>query len=188
MNAHTHPKSSLVVLSALLLLLAACESSATASTGVGGQKDAVSPPPTSVVVNKAEAAKPEKTCPVTLPTDSFTPPKPYTAEYPHEELVWYGTDGLWTALALDGRHGPRKGAFWSTAFPGGQKEQRPALEVTWTRLDGDEQRVIEAHDATNAYTVEEGWFMIGGIDPDEPGCWRVDASYKGATLSYVYEM
>lgn len=40
---------------------------------------------------------------------------------------------------------------------------------------------------TNAYTVEDGWFIIGGIDPDVGGCWRVTATYKGASMSYVYE-
>lgn len=29
--------------------------------------------------------------------------------------------------------------------------------------------------------------MIAGIDPNEAGCWEVEATYKGATLSYVYE-
>ncbi len=29
--------------------------------------------------------------------------------------------------------------------------------------------------------------MINGIDPDEPECWEVTATYKGATLGYVYE-
>ena len=41
---------------------------------------------------------------------------------------------------------------------------------------------------TNAYTPEDRWFMIAGIDPNTPGCWRVTATYKGATLSYVYEL
>jgi hypothetical protein len=41
--------------------------------------------------------------------------------------------------------------------------------------------------ATNAFTPEEGCFMIGGIDPEQPGCWVVEASYKGATLTCVYE-
>lgn len=29
--------------------------------------------------------------------------------------------------------------------------------------------------------------MVNGIDPQEPGCWEVTATYRGATLSYVYE-
>ncbi|MGH8913442.1 MAG: hypothetical protein ACRDZM_02895, partial [Acidimicrobiia bacterium] len=56
------------------------------------------------------------------------------------------------------------------------------------RLDTDEPVVIDnGGKATNAFTPEEGWFMIAGGDPNEPGCWEVEATYKGATLSYVYE-
>ncbi len=63
-----------------------------------------------------------------------------------------------------------------------------------TRLDTDGPIVIDNHGrATNAYTEADGWFMIGGIDPDltnedlnESQCWRVTAEYKGATLSHVY--
>lgn len=28
--------------------------------------------------------------------------------------------------------------------------------------------------------------MIAGLDPNEPGCWQVTSTYKGATLTYVY--
>jgi hypothetical protein len=41
--------------------------------------------------------------------------------------------------------------------------------------------------ATNAYTPKEGWFIIAGGDPPEPGCWQVEATYKGASLTYVYQ-
>ncbi|MGH3951108.1 MAG: hypothetical protein ACRDSE_18665 [Pseudonocardiaceae bacterium] len=59
--------------------------------------------------------------------------------------------------------------------------------MTWTRLDTDQFVVIDnGGKATNAYTPEEGWFMIAGIDPDQPGCWEVEATYKGASLR-VYE-
>lgn len=136
-------------------------------------------------------AKPAKdfVCPVTIPPEpGLVAPPPYPADYPDESFVWFGTEDLWTALALDGRHGPRKGVWWSANFPGGAEEERPDLDVTWTRLDGTE-RIVDIHgDATNAYTTEEHWFMMAGIDPDEPGCWHVEASYKDATLSYVYEL
>ena len=41
--------------------------------------------------------------------------------------------------------------------------------------------------ATNAFTDEEHSFIIAGFDPTESGCWEVEATYKAATLSYVYE-
>jgi len=147
----------------------------------------------------------EKTadCPVTIPGEpgldpiepkgvtyskAFPAPDPWPADYPHSEMVWYGTQELWTALSIDGNHSPRKSVWWSASFPGGIKEEQPQVTVIWTRLDTKEPTVIHNGDqATNAYTPEEGWFMIAGGDPDEPGCWRVKATYKGATLSYVYE-
>lgn len=135
-------------------------------------------------------------CPVTIPPQpGFSPPEPWPAPYPHEGSVWYGNPGLWTVLERDGDYGPRKSVWWSANFPGGAEEERPDLHVTWTRLDTEDQVVIDNEGrATNAHTEAEGWFMIGGIDPDltdedlnESGCWRVSAEYKGATLSYVYQ-
>lgn len=135
-------------------------------------------------------------CPVTIPPQpGFSPPEPWPDTYPHEGSVWYGNPGLWTVLETDGDYGPRKSVWWSANFPGGAEETWPDLHVTWTHLDTDEEVVIDNHGrATNAYTEADGWFMIAGIDPDaatddfgEPGCWRVTAEYKGATLSYVYQ-
>lgn len=135
-------------------------------------------------------------CPVTIPPQpGFSPPEPWPATYPREGSVWYGNPGLWTVLETDGDYGPRKSVWWSVNFPGGADETWPEVHVTWTRLDTDEEVVIDNHGrATNAYTEAEGWFMIGGIDPDltnedlnESGCWRVTAEYKNSTLSYVYQ-
>jgi hypothetical protein len=181
-----------------LLAATACGASATAGTGAIGP--AASPTTTSALTATTDAptttaptttpASPEKfVCPVTIPPEpGLSPPPPYSPDHPDKGLVWFGTDELWTALALDGRHGPRKNVFWSVNFPGGGEEERPDLDVAWTRLDGD-TRIVDVHgDATNAYTVEEHWFMMAGIDPNDPGCWQVEASYKGATLSYVYEL
>jgi hypothetical protein len=58
--------------------------------------------------------------------------------------------------------------------------------VTWNRLDIETDPLV-ADVGTNAFTAGDGDFMIAGIDPDEPGCWEVTASYKGATVRYVYE-
>lgn len=141
-------------------------------------------------------------CPVTIPPKpGFVATEPegltysehfratgWPSEYPHEGMVWYGSEELWTALAIDGNHTPRKSVWWSINLPGGGVEEQPDLSVIWTRLDTDELIVIDnGGKATNAFTAEEGWFMIAGIDPNEPGCWKVEANYKGATLTYVYE-
>lgn len=62
-------------------------------------------------------------CPVTIPpkpgfiateseevtySKAFPAPDPYPNEYPYEGMVWYGSQGLWTALSIDGDHGGRK--------------------------------------------------------------------------------
>ncbi|CAN5855908.1 hypothetical protein BH23ACT4_BH23ACT4_03580 [soil metagenome] len=156
---------------------------------------------------KTESSKAEKKadfeCPVTIPpqpgfvatepenvtySEHFPAPDPWPSEYPHEGEVWYGTEELWTALAVDGDHGVRKSVWWSINFPGGMVEEQPDVSVTWTRLDTKEPVVIDnGGDATNAFIPEQGWFIIAGIDPAEAGCWEVEATYEGATLSYIYE-
>lgn len=121
-------------------------------------------------------------------SEAFPVPDPWPQEYPHEGMVRYGSNELWTALSVDGDHPPRKSVWWSVNFPGGVAEGEPEVWVTWTRLDIDTSVVLEnGGKATNAYTPEEGWFMTAGFDPDRPGCWGVEATYKGASLSYVYE-
>lgn len=135
-------------------------------------------------------------CPITIPPQpGYSPPEPYSVTYPDDGSIWYGTQGLWTVLPVDGDYQPRKSLWWSTNFPGGHEEERPDLHVTWTRLDTDEPIVINNQgQATNAHTAQDGWFMIAGIDPDaakaelhQSGCWEVTATYKGTALTYVYE-
>lgn len=125
-------------------------------------------------------------CPVTEPIAEFQPPEPYAPSRAVDGMIWYGTSDLWTVLKLDGRHSPRKSVWWSANFPGGRDEPMPVISITWTRLDEQADIVRNGSRGTNAYTAADGQFMIGGIDPDLPGCWEVAASYKGATLSYVY--
>jgi hypothetical protein len=125
-------------------------------------------------------------CPVTIPTEPrFVPTDPHHAERSMEGLAWYGSDDLWTVISTDGSYPPRKSVWWSQNFPGGHVEDTPDIDVTWQRLDADAAPISADH-GTNGYTLEDGWFMIAGIDPDESGCWRVTATYKGAELSYVY--
>lgn len=125
-------------------------------------------------------------CHPTITEDEFTPPEPYLTSRKAEGMAWYGTSELWTVLALDGDHSPRKSVWWSENFQGGVEEEQPDISVTWRQLDGDQ---VHAHPApgTNAYTDRDGSFMIGAIEPDIPGCWEVTATYKGASLSSVYE-
>jgi len=206
-----------LALGVLTLVVAACGIPATApADGVGSQESTapttVDGSRTTTIAADAEKDTPEdaqtekKTdfeCPVTVPTqpgfeatkpekvtysEHFPAPDPWPSHYPHEGMVWYGSKELWTALAIDGDHSPRKSVWWSVNFPGGVAQGEPEVWVTWSRLDAGETTVMDNDGkATNAFTPEEGWFMIAGGDPQEPGCWEVEATYKGATLSYVYE-
>lgn len=97
---------------------------------------------------------------------------------------WYGTTDLWTVLTADGSYGARKSVWWSAQFPGGDREERPEISVTWRRLDVAQPEIVSDR-GTNAFTAEDGWFMISGGDPQADGCWEITATYKGATLSYV---
>jgi hypothetical protein len=202
-----------VALIVLTLAAAACGMPTTAPLGdAASEKSATVETVKPTKATTIASAKTKKTevegksdfeCPVTIPpqpgfvatkpenvtySENFPAPDPWPGEYPHEGDVWYGTEELWTALALDGVHSPRKSVWWSVNFPGGMVEEQPEVFVTWTRLDADEPVVIDnGGKATNAFIPNQGWFMIAGGDPAETGCWEVEATYKGATLSYVYE-
>ncbi len=126
-------------------------------------------------------------CPVTVPDTAFTPPEPWPEAPSSNDHVWFGTNDLWTVINRTG-HTPRKSVWWSANFPGGAVEEQPQLHTTYRRLGSDVPTVVFAAPGTNAYTLEDGDFMINGIEPDTPGCWQATATYKGATLSYVYEV
>lgn len=139
------------------------------------------------VSDPAGTATPASDCAITFPTGDFTPPAPYPDRPVGDGQVWYGTEDLWTVLPLDGEYGPRKSVWWSTHFQGGQAEPVPDITVTWRRLNGPEPTAITFDGpGTNAYTDEEGWWMIAGLDPDMRGCWEVTATYRDAELSYTY--
>lgn len=128
-------------------------------------------------------------CDVTVPPNPGLIPPDTHPSTPGEDMVWYGSEDLWTVLATDGSHVPRKSVWWSANFPGGSVEERPDITVTYERLDGPLATPIAiGGPGTNAHTGAHGWFMIAGIEPDEPGCWRATAHYKGATLSYTYQV
>ncbi len=125
-------------------------------------------------------------CPVTIPSQGFTPPADYKATPSDPNLVWFGKDELWTVLSTDGSYQPRKSVWWSVNFPGGQEEEVPPIAVTYRLLNADSDFTIESTEGTNAYTDADGWFMIATIDPQASGCWEVTAVYKDASLTYIY--
>lgn len=90
-------------------------------------------------------------------------------------------------MSLDGSYTERKSVWWSVNFPGGIVEESPNILVIWSRLDSPDDAISNDFDGTNAHTPQDGDFMIAGNDPRQSGCWEVYATYKGATLSYVYD-
>lgn len=127
-------------------------------------------------------------CPVTATQATpFSPPSGRPTP-PIDDALWIGDEHLWTVLDGDGGYSDRKSVWWSVDFPGGAAEEQPPLTVTALQLDGP-ATIGPEHAATNAYTVEDGWFMIADFPLSlPPGCWEVTGSYKGATLSYVVEV
>ncbi len=141
------------------------------------------------VVSSLEASD-ERTegsaCVVTKPpVPGLTPPAPYNATPSPDDLVWYGTDELWTVLAIDGSFVPTKSVWWSTLFRGGSEEPMPEISVRFDRVDQTAPTIHSEGLGTNAYTVEDGWFMMADMEQEPAGCWRVTTSYRDATLSYV---
>ncbi len=135
-------------------------------------------------------------CPVTIPTGDFNAPSPWPSQPAAGHIgdggsgsAWFGTADLWTVLPLDGQYnGPRKSVWWSQHFEGGGIEPQPDIAVTWRRLDAPgTEPIVFPGPGTNANTGPDGWFMIAGIDPYQPGCWEVTATYRGHELAYVYE-
>jgi hypothetical protein len=87
----------------------------------------------------------------------------------------------------------------SVRFPGGSDEPRPNVRVRWIRLGSNrEHSVIDERGwTTNGLTPETGWLMMAGAFPRtdvrgasvlDAGCWKVEATYKGSTLTYVIEL
>ena len=139
--------------------------------------------------NPGTAARPSNIpadCPVTIPDGSYTPPAEYPANPQGRDVAWFGSDELWTALPTDGDYARRKSLWWSVNFEGGATERKPEIGVVWNRLDEEQEPISSGPPGTQASTPADGDYMIGGTDPIEPGCWEVTATYKGASLTYVY--
>ena len=165
----------------LAVLAAALVGGCAGSNSESGRPAGATPAP------EATATAPPFSCPVTIPPQpGFSPPAPYPRAPVGVGAVWYGTERLWTALDADGSRQRAKSVWWSTAFLGGRREPEPEIAVSWRRLDVYAPSIVDPAPGTNAFTTEEGWWMIAGLDPDEPGCWEVTASYRGSQLSYVY--
>jgi hypothetical protein len=132
------------------------------------------------------------TCQVTVPTEAFVPPDPFPSVPTSEGTArWYGTPHLWTMLQADGDtwtravvapHAFNEKLFWWSTDWSPSAEPQPAITVTAERLDGS--GTATGTDPTNA-TAEFGTAMLVGLELPDAGCWRISATYRGTTLSYV---
>jgi len=132
-------------------------------------------------------------CPITrVGSPPFSPPAPYPETAP-PGTFWYGTEGLWTMLRVDGTwqrlphnaNGFRQKVFWWHPGFDGRTEQKPELTVMGRRLNGEGSftRLPPATNASNAGFG--GWTILTGIDVPTTGCWELTGSYRGNTLTFV---
>lgn len=127
-------------------------------------------------------------CPITDVADSpFTPGPNHPATPPGDDVAWFGTADLWTILPTDGSYELRKSIWWSENFEGAEAEPMPELSVTYERLNSHAAPVVFAAPGTHGESADSGSFIVNGRDPETPGCWKVTAEYRSATLSYTYE-
>ncbi|MEM7342020.1 MAG: hypothetical protein AAF467_25485 [Actinomycetota bacterium] len=150
---------------------------------------AVVPAPSPSPPDDEEAATPARgECPTTQPPEeAFVPPAPWPATPASDNMAWYGTDELWTVIEIDWPI-ENKSVWWSAQFPGGPDEPNPPLTVIFERLDADLPPIVYDAPGTNAFTDADQWFMINGREPTESGCWQATATYRGTTLSYIFEV
>jgi len=137
-----------------------------------------------------------ETCPTTKPYQAslFVPPSPYPAKAP-SGTFWFGTDRLWTGLAVNGawrglpHYTPsdptfrqklffyRQGYDWHT-------EPQPNLTVTGKRLDAPAPPLLSDR-ANNGWVRPEQPFIVTGINFPTLGCWEITAHYKDDELTFV---
>lgn len=133
------------------------------------------------------SAAPTFECPVTRPRADFVPPEPWSETPAYEGVAWHGTADLWTVVSID-EYMPRKSVWWSSEFTDGTSQPTPPIAVEYQRLDIDMDPIVVSAPGANAYTGEDGWFMINGREPSDPGCWLATGTYNGVSLSYIFEV
>ncbi len=80
--------------------------------------------------------------------------------------------------------GGEKTFWWSESFSL-MDELQPEIVVTAEHLDGTAPTVEAGGPGTNGSHPDLGDFMLVGLELPGPGCWRLTAHYKDATISYV---
>jgi len=139
---------------------------------------------------------PYEACPVTKPpVQPFVPPPPYWTQHGPDRF-WYGTESLWTLLAVQGtwkiRNNVLEGEggyltkliYWRRGFDW-RTELKPKLIVTATRLDREAPSVVEEHANAVFVSGRQPAAMMTGIDIPSTGCWELTAQYRDQKLSFV---
>jgi hypothetical protein len=128
-----------------------------------------------------------ESCPVTRPyqTGRFVPPAPYWTKELDTGQFWFGTDGLWTALPIDGVWERPSFAklFWWRQFYDNYREPRPKLIITGKRLDSLAPNV-KADRATSAFAPPRSAMLIG-VELPIAGCWQITGHYEDDELTFV---
>jgi hypothetical protein len=169
---------------ALASLLIGCAGNAVA------QSQEVVPTATTEVLSKS----PPTDCPVTTAkgSPSFEAPAPYSPNAPWQNIFWFGSENLWTALHADGVWSglplnpggyTQKLVWWSDGYIW-DKEPEPALTVTGERLDASAP-LLNTSDANGVYASDMGSAMMAGFDFPTLGCWKITGKYGEAELSFV---
>ena len=160
-----------------------------ATTGAGPAVASVAP--TEVVASPSVASSTPPNCDVTKPVPAFVPPEGELLKAPFGS-AWFGRAALYTALDPDGEvwsglprteAGLGQKTFWWSVDWQPDDEPTPAIHVTGERLDAP--GTLEAGPGTNASAFDIGTAMLVGVDFPEPGCWRLTASYRDASLYYT---
>jgi hypothetical protein len=160
------------------------------SGGTGGGP-AIAGSDGSRALNSSAASSPLPSCDVTKPVPAFVPPEGELIEAPFGE-AWFGRAGLYTALDVNGDvwdglpksdAGWGQKTFWWSVDWLPDEEPAPAIRVTGERLDAP--GTLAAGPGTNASAADIGTAMLVGVTFPEPGCWRLTARYRDASLSYT---
>jgi hypothetical protein len=127
------------------------------------------------------------------PNPPFMPPLSKPMEVPRG-MFWYGDEGLWTLLGVDGVWSGSSSAdcngyctkltYWGRNFDS-RTEPKPKLIVTAHQLDQEAPVVV----GSQAYPVFVGGpiqaAMMTMIDIPRSGCWEIVAKYRDEKLSFV---
>jgi len=136
-------------------------------------------------------------CPVTGGDGARFTPASETPEGPPAsyDAVWHGSPELWTMIYRDDEawailpEAPdgslTQKTFWWMSDLTTISGPIPDITVTLESWDDESAASVVSNDTTTGGHPDIGIFAIVGVQVPTVGCWKVTASYKDSTLSYV---